>query len=105
MGSVTGAGVAEISNQMEYDDEVAYEAVRKIYDLARGHDERPWCQLLVLPILTTPTLLGENIGIFTKIVISFYLQLVQCLTDFTTRTPSEFLMQMIGEVMTSPKTT
>ena len=43
MGSVTGAGVAEISNQMEYDDEVAYEATRKIYDLSRGHDERPWC--------------------------------------------------------------
>lgn len=43
MGSVTGAGVAEISNQMEYDDEVAYNAIRKVYDLARGHDERPWC--------------------------------------------------------------
>ena len=43
MGSVTGAGVAEISNQMEYDDEVAYNATRKIYDLARGHDARPWC--------------------------------------------------------------
>lgn len=43
MGSVTGAGVAEITNQMEYDDEVAYHATRKIYDLARGHDERPWC--------------------------------------------------------------
>ncbi|MEL6594707.1 MAG: choline-sulfatase, partial [Pseudomonadota bacterium] len=43
MGSVTGAGVAEISNQMEYDDEVAYHATRKIYDLARGKDERPWC--------------------------------------------------------------
>ncbi|MCB1481672.1 MAG: choline-sulfatase [Rhodobiaceae bacterium] len=43
MGSVTGAGVAEISNQMEYDDEVAYHATRKLYDLARGHDERPWC--------------------------------------------------------------
>ncbi|MBO9397617.1 choline-sulfatase [Shimia sp. R9_2] len=43
MGSVTGAGVAEISNQMEYDDEVAYHATRKVYDLARGHDERPWC--------------------------------------------------------------
>ena len=43
MGSVTGAGVAEITNQMEYDDEVAYEAVRKIYDLSRGHDPRPWC--------------------------------------------------------------
>ncbi|PUB18662.1 choline-sulfatase [Yoonia sediminilitoris] len=43
MGSVTGAGVAEISNQMEYDDEVAYNAVRKLYDLSRGHDARPWC--------------------------------------------------------------
>ncbi|WP_108263107.1 choline-sulfatase [Mangrovicoccus ximenensis] len=43
MGSVTGSGVAEISNQMEYDDEVAYHATRKIYDLGRGHDDRPWC--------------------------------------------------------------
>lgn len=43
MGSVTGAGVAEISNQMEYDDEVAYHATRKVYDLARGADQRPWC--------------------------------------------------------------
>ncbi|MGB8622623.1 MAG: choline-sulfatase [Paracoccaceae bacterium] len=43
LGSVTGAGVAEISNQMEYDDEVAYHATRKVYDLARGKDDRPWC--------------------------------------------------------------
>ena len=43
MGSVTGAGVAETSNQMEYDDEVAFKACAKLYDLARGHDERPWC--------------------------------------------------------------
>ncbi|MBI1384200.1 MAG: choline-sulfatase [Rhizobiales bacterium] len=42
MASVTGAGVAEITNQLEYDDEVAYHAVRKVYDLARGADERPW---------------------------------------------------------------
>jgi len=42
MGSVTGAGVAEISNQMEYDDNVAHEAKMKIYDLARGLDDRPW---------------------------------------------------------------
>ncbi len=42
LGSVTGAGVAEITNQMEYDDEVAYHATRKIYDLARGQDARPW---------------------------------------------------------------
>lgn len=42
MGSVTGAGVAEISNQMEYDDNVAHEAKMKLYDLARGNDTRPW---------------------------------------------------------------
>ncbi|MFT7593537.1 MAG: choline-sulfatase [Paracoccaceae bacterium] len=43
MGSVTGAGVAEISNQMEYDDEVAHHAKAKLYDLARGNNARPWC--------------------------------------------------------------
>jgi choline-sulfatase len=43
MGSVTGSGVGEISNQMEYDDEVAHHATRKIYDLSRGKDDRPWC--------------------------------------------------------------
>jgi choline-sulfatase len=42
MGSVTGSGVGEISNQLEYDDEVAYESVRKIYDLGRRGDPRPW---------------------------------------------------------------
>ena len=43
MGSVTGSGTAEITNQMEYDDEVAHFAKMKLYDLARGHDPRPWC--------------------------------------------------------------
>lgn len=47
MGSVTGAGVAEISNQMEFDDEVTFHGVQKIYDLGRGAqksgDARPWC--------------------------------------------------------------
>ncbi|SFJ43656.1 choline-sulfatase [Jannaschia pohangensis] len=43
MGSVTGSGVAEITNQMEYDDEVCHFAKMKLYDYARGHDARPWC--------------------------------------------------------------
>ncbi|KPL53456.1 choline-sulfatase [Prosthecomicrobium hirschii] len=43
LGSVTGAGVAEITNQLEYDDEVAYHAGRKLYDLSRRQDGRPWC--------------------------------------------------------------
>ena len=43
LGSVTGAGVAEITNQLEYDDDVAHQAIQKIYDLSRGADDRPWC--------------------------------------------------------------
>jgi choline-sulfatase len=43
LGSVTGAGVAEITNQLEYDDEVAFHACAKLYDLSRRLDDRPWC--------------------------------------------------------------
>jgi choline-sulfatase len=43
LGSVTGAGVAEITNQLDYDDDVAHLAMASIYDLARGPDARPWC--------------------------------------------------------------
>ncbi|SNT36569.1 choline-sulfatase [Tropicimonas sediminicola] len=43
LGSVSGAGVAEVTNQLDYDDEVAFHAVRKLYDLARSGDDRPWC--------------------------------------------------------------
>lgn len=43
LGSVTGAGVAEITNQYEYDDDVAHQACQKLYDLSRGQDPRPWC--------------------------------------------------------------
>ncbi|MFP5075811.1 choline-sulfatase [Rhizobium sp. YIM 134829] len=46
LGSVTGAGVAEITNQMEYDDEVAFLAEQKLYQLARKSEDegrRPWC--------------------------------------------------------------
>ncbi len=46
LGSVTGAGVAETTNQMEYDDEVAFFGAQKLYHLARqSADEgrRPWC--------------------------------------------------------------
>lgn len=46
LGSVTGAGVAEITNQMEFDDEVAFHGVQKLYQLARRSDDsdrKPWC--------------------------------------------------------------
>lgn len=46
LGSVTGAGVAEISNQMEYDDEVCFLGCQRLYEYARhstDEDRRPWC--------------------------------------------------------------
>ena len=43
LGSIRNAGVAETTDQLEYDDDVAYQAVKKLYDLSRGADPRPWC--------------------------------------------------------------
>jgi choline-sulfatase len=42
MDSVTGAGVAEVTNQLLFDDEVGYHAVRALHDLARSDDDRPF---------------------------------------------------------------
>jgi choline-sulfatase len=38
----TDAGVCKRNVQIEYDDEVCHRARRKIYDLARGRDDRPF---------------------------------------------------------------
>ena len=43
LGSVTASGTAEITNQLEYDDEVAHHAAAKLHDLSRRLDPRPWC--------------------------------------------------------------
>ncbi|WP_193368718.1 choline-sulfatase [Pelagibius marinus] len=43
LGVVSGAGVAEISNQLEFDDEVAFHAEAELYRLARGAEAQPWC--------------------------------------------------------------
>jgi choline-sulfatase len=42
MDSVRCAGIADSSNQLDYDDEVGFHAVRKLRDLARSNDVRPW---------------------------------------------------------------
>jgi len=41
MSSVKDAGVAEITNQLEYDDEVAFHAIRRLYDYARFEGDAP----------------------------------------------------------------
>ena len=42
LDSVTHAGVADATNQLDYDDEVGFRAVRKLRDLARTTDGRPF---------------------------------------------------------------
>lgn len=43
LASVTEAGVAEITNQLEYDDEVAHFARQRLFNFARKDDGRPFC--------------------------------------------------------------
>ena len=43
MSSVKQAGVASITNQLAYDDEVGTQSMKAIYDHARSEDERPMC--------------------------------------------------------------
>ena len=42
MDSVTGAGVAEVTNQLLFDDEVGHHAVRALHDLVRSDDDGPF---------------------------------------------------------------
>ena len=51
MSSVTQAGLAVRTNQLDFDDEVTFAAEREIYDRARGVDKRP---LLLVASLTHP---------------------------------------------------
>ena len=45
MSSVKQAGVAAITNQLAYDDDVGAQSIRAIYDHARGDDQRPMCMV------------------------------------------------------------
>jgi choline-sulfatase len=42
MDSVTNAGVADATNQLDFDDEVGHRALAKVRDLARTDDDRPF---------------------------------------------------------------
>lgn len=43
MTSVLQPGISEITNQLEFDDEVAFQAIRKIYDYVRFEPGKPFC--------------------------------------------------------------
>ncbi len=48
MDSVTQAGPCARTNQMDFDDDVTYNARQKLYDLARARDPRPFCMVASL---------------------------------------------------------
>ena len=65
--SVKQAGVAEMTNQLEYDDEVAFHAVRRLYDYARYEGDVPLLALrLVHPsprsVRRAAAVLGSLLG-------------------------------------------
>lgn len=46
MLSIVQAGTCQTSNQLDFDEEVIFHALRKIYELARNDDERPFFLLV-----------------------------------------------------------
>ena len=48
MDSVTQAGPCVRTNQMDFDEEVAFAARQKLYDIARGADRRSFCMVVSL---------------------------------------------------------
>jgi choline-sulfatase len=46
MTSVLQPGIAEMTNQLEFDDEVAFQASRKLFDYARFSPEKPFAMLV-----------------------------------------------------------
>ena len=45
MDSVSQAGPCTRTNQIDFDDEVIFSARQKLFDLARGKDQRPFCMV------------------------------------------------------------
>ena len=46
MDSVTQAGPCVRTNQLDFDDEVVFHAKRRLFDIARGNDPRPFCMVV-----------------------------------------------------------
>jgi choline-sulfatase len=45
MDSVTQAGPCTRTNQIDFDDDVVFQARQKLFDMARGRDRRPFCMV------------------------------------------------------------
>jgi choline-sulfatase len=48
MSSVLDAGPCVRTNQLDFDDEAVFSATRRLFDIARGNDDRPFCLVVSL---------------------------------------------------------
>lgn len=48
MDSVTRAGPCARTNQIDFDDDVVFQAKRHLFDIVRGNDQRPFCMVVSL---------------------------------------------------------
>lgn len=60
IGTMLDSGVYNWSMQMEHDEEVFFEANRKLYDLARGNEDRPFCLVVSFTQPHDPFLITEE---------------------------------------------
>jgi choline-sulfatase len=59
MESVTQAGPCVRTNQIDFDDEVVFNARRKLFDLARSRDRRPFCLVVSMTHPHDPYVIPE----------------------------------------------
>ena len=60
MSSVTDAGPSVRTNQLDFDEEVVFAAQKKLYDLVRTGDGRPFCMVVSLTHLHDPFTITEE---------------------------------------------
>lgn len=70
MSSVLDAGTTVRTNQLDYDEEVVFTAERKLYDLARTRDRRPFCLTVSLTHPHDPFAIPERYwNLYDEVVI------------------------------------
>jgi choline-sulfatase len=60
MDSVTKAGPCVRTNQLDFDDEVVFHAKRRLFDIARGNDPRPFCMVVSMTHPHDPYAISEE---------------------------------------------
>jgi choline-sulfatase len=60
MDSVTQAGPCTRTNQIDFDDDVVFQARQKLFDMARGKDKRPFCMVASMTHPHDPYVIPQN---------------------------------------------